>query len=205
MLRWMRPQLTDAVRAESLALLSLAERQRCDSTAAHRREAFLAGRWMLRQLASELLGVAPDQVHLIASCPDCGREHGKPHVADSRLQLALTHSADVVVAAASWDAAVGIDVEPLDQPAAAVAAIGALTGEDSLLRWTRIEAILKADGRGLRVDPSRVALTLVADGESDGTGAWLEGTVTGSPTRYRVSEVELTAGVRVSIAVAQPN
>jgi 4'-phosphopantetheinyl transferase len=201
----MRSPLTDAVRAESLALLSMAERQRYDSTAAHRREAFIAGRWMLRQLASELLGIAPDRVHLTAPCPDCGREHGKPHVVGSRLQLALTHGADVVVAAASWDAAVGIDIEPLDQPAAALAAIGVLAGEDSLLRWTRIEAILKADGRGLRVDPAQVALTPVANDDGDGTGSWLEGTVTGSPTRYRVSEVELTVGVRVSIAVAQPN
>ncbi|PRY68599.1 4'-phosphopantetheinyl transferase [Glaciihabitans tibetensis] len=188
----MRPQLDANAHSAALAVISPAERQRYDTTVEAKRESFLAGRWMLRQLVSELTGVHPAAVALVAQCPDCGGPHGQPRVEGSRLAVSLSRSADAVVAAAAWDSAVGVDVEPLDQPAAATSAIEMLTGEPSLLRWTRVEAILKADGRGLRVDPGEVVLSAV-------NGA-VEGWVRGSATRYRVIEVELAPGVRVSVA-----
>jgi 4'-phosphopantetheinyl transferase len=171
-------------------MLSLAERHRYETTVAHRRDTFLTGRWMLRRLVSQLTGVAPAEVPLTAACPDWGAEHGRPHLPGSRLHLSLTHGANVVVAAASWDKTVGVDVEPLVQPSGALAAIGALTGDASLRRWTRVEAVLKADGRGLRVDPARV----VFEGDI--------GRVVDAPERYRVSEVDLAPDVRASVAVA---
>lgn len=193
-LRWIRPQLNEHARSQALELISPAERERHDGTPEHRRTSFLAGRLILRRLAAELLGIEPASVELVAVCPDCGGAHGRPVLTDSTLQLSLSHSRDAVVAAASWDAPVGVDIESLDQSAAAVSAIASLTGEASLLRWTRIEAILKADGRGLRVDPGQVSIAEVDD--------HLEGRVSGESTRYRLSEVELQPDLRVSLAVA---
>jgi len=138
---------------------------------------------------SELTGVKSAAVNLVAVCSDCGGPHGKPVVVGSTLHVSLAHSPVAVVAAASWDAPVGIDLE--GRPTAAVlAAIGSLTGEESLTRWTRIEAILKADGRGLRVDPGHVVIEE------------REGWVVGASTRYRLTEVELGPDVIVSVAVA---
>lgn len=183
-LRWART-LDD--RAEALAVLSPAERARYDGAPS---DSFLLGRLLLRHLAAELIGVGPAEVDLVAVCPDCGGPHGKPQLIGSSLHLSLSHSAVAVVAAASWDGPVGVDVEALDPSAAALAAIGTVAGEESLERWTRVEAVLKADGRGLRVDPASVSF----DG---GTAS-----IAGSGARYRVSEVQLAPDVRVSVAVA---
>jgi len=176
----MSQPLDEPAATRALATLTAAERERCDTSS--RPGSFLAGRLLLRDLIAEL-GAEGD---LVAVCPDCGGPHGKPLLQGSSLQLSLSHGAGVVVAAASWDAPVGIDVEA-PPSAAALAAIGEVAGEATLERWTRVEAILKADGRGLRVDPRRVIIT-GDEGELDGT-------------RYAVSEHDLAPGVRVSVAV----
>lgn len=188
-LRWIRPELNDNATHIALAMISEAELQRYESTPAKRRSGFLAGRLLLRRLVAELTGVAPAAVELTATCPDCGGDHGKPIAAATGLHLSLTHGLDAVVAAAS-DRSVGIDLERSTQPPRVLAGIATLTGAASVQRWTRTEAILKADGRGLRVDPSQV--------EFDGPCGW----VADSATRYELSEVELVSGVRVSVAVA---
>jgi len=169
----------DATRA--LATLSAADRTRYATSS--RPGSFLAGRLLLHDLAAEL-GAGTD---LVALCPDCGGPHGKPSLVDSDLELSLSHGAGVVVAAAFWGAAVGVDIEGAPDEAA-LAAIGVVAGEATLERWTRVEAVLKADGRGLRVDPRRVSF--------EGDTAELDG------TRYRLSEHNLAPGVRVSVAVA---
>jgi 4'-phosphopantetheinyl transferase len=183
-LRWART-LED--RDAALAVLSAAERDRYEAAPS---DTFLLGRLLLRRLAAELTGLEPAAVDLVAVCPDCGGSHGKPVIPGSGLHLSLSHSPVAVVAAASWDAPVGVDLEPLDQPAAALAAIESLAGEASVARWTRVEAVLKADGRGLRVDPALVTF--------DGDLA----TVAGTATHYRVEDVQLAPDVRASVAVA---
>lgn len=192
-LRWIRPQLNENARRKALAAISHAERDRYVSTPDALRDSFLAGRLLLRRLAAELTGLEPESVDLVAVCPDCGGPHGRPVIPGSNLHLSLTRNEDAVVAAASWDAPIGIDLERAQQPPQVLAAIGALSGEESVLRWTRIEAILKADGRGLRVDPAHVRLATV-DGE-------LEGWVADEAMHYRLTEVELASHVRVSVAV----
>ena len=191
---WTRAHLNDKARREALAVISTAERDRYESTAEAGRDSFLAGRLMLRRLAADLTGSTPEAVALSAAvCPDCGGAHGRPQLADSALHLSLSRTRDVVVAAAVWGAHLGIDVEDLDQPSDALAAIGVLTGETSLLRWTRVEAVLKADGRGLRIDPSLVSIESV--------GGEVRGSVADRPARYGISEVALTDQLRVSVAV----
>ena len=190
-LRWIRSSLNENATHTALAMISRVERRRYETTPTARQSGFLAGRLLLRRLVAELTGVEVADVQLTAVCPDCGGPHGRPVAPGTGLHLSLTHGADAVVAAAS-DRPVGIDAEAAIAPAAVLADIGSLTGHALLLRWTRTEAILKADGRGLRVDPAHVVI--------DGSRGWVDD----AAARYDLSEVELSAGVRVSVAVAAP-
>lgn len=188
--RWARADLNEKARRSALAVLSPAERGRYDDTSPARRDAFLAGRMVLRGLAGQLTGTAPAELDLEAVCPDCGGPHGRPVLRESALQLSLSHGAGVVVAAAVWDAQLGIDIEAPEVEPARLEAIAELTGRASVAHWSSVEAVLKADGRGLRVDPARVTV--------EGRQGWVDDDV----RRYDLSEVDLAPGVRVTVAVA---
>ena len=181
-LRFLRLPLAAEQRAAALAVLSPAELERYASSP---RDDFIAGRLLLRRLVSELTGTAAAEVVLDATCPDCGTQHGR--VATPGLHVSVTHSRDLVVVAAS-DVPIGIDAEGQPSPGA-LDAIDAVAGEASITRWTRVEAVLKADGRGLRVDPKKVLF--------DGDLAWVED----SPERYRLSEVEVQPAAIVTVAL----
>lgn len=172
-------------------MLSERELDRYTTTVAASRDSFLAGRMLLRTLAGDLTGTDPQRVPLEAVCPDCGGPHGQPIVRDSDLRLSLSHAGDTVVVAASWDAAVGIDIERSEQPAGRMDAVRTIAGSGSVRHWTRVEAVLKADGRGLRVDPAMVEIDeqLIAQ-------------VSDRPARYSLSEVDLDDDLTVSVAVA---
>lgn len=193
--RWARTDLNEKARRSALAVLSPVEAQRYATTSDAAKNDYLAGRMVLRGLAGALTGTHPGAVELVAICPDCGGPHGRPAIPGSSLNLSLSHGAGVVVAAASWHSAVGIDVETPEPSRQQLAAIEAVAGEASVEHWTRVEAVLKADGRGLRVDPARVSIATV--------GGRLTGWVDDSPARYELSEVELANDVRVSVAVAR--
>lgn len=169
------------------------ERERYESTVSDAKQTFLAGRLLLRRLVGELTGQDPGSVDLVAECDDCGGPHGRPAVRGSDLHVSLARRDDVVVAAA-WHAPIGIDVESVTPTPQSLAAIATLTGDASIARWTRVEAVLKADGRGLRVDPSAVILTPV--------GGHLEGWVTDAAPRYMVEEIDLAPDITVSVARA---
>ena len=175
------------------AMLSDGERRRLRGSNARGAEALLMGRLLARSLAGDILGLDPAEVPLSAECPDCGEEHGRPVVEGTRLHVSLSHGGGMTVAAASWGAAVGIDVERLDDSPQRLDAIETLTGQRSLRHWTRVEAVLKADGRGLRVDPGNVRVLV--------DGARLEAWVVGSMTLYRLIDLELGSGVIGSAAV----
>lgn len=89
-----------------------------------------------------------------------------------------------------------IDAEPFDD-AVREAAGGAPGG---LLRWVRTEAVLKADGRGLRVDPAAVVFV----SEDDGGAAWTA-RLADTGVRYRGGEpggADTPPGVLLSVAWA---
>ena len=134
-----------------------------------RRRSFTAGRIALRTLLGDHLGMAPADVPIIVeptgrlACPGSG------------LFLSLAHSGDLAVAAASHRN-VGIDLELIrTKPASLLDYILAeeerdhvhaldLDSDHSLfLCWTVKEAVLKANGTGLRKSPRRVRLTLDLD------------------------------------------
>lgn len=85
-------------------------------------------------------------------CPRCGStEHGQPFAEGVR-GLSLSHAGGFTLAVRA-DGPVGIDHEPLGASVPPdVAAHPSETG-DPLMLWVRKEAILKAVGLGLQIDP----------------------------------------------------
>ncbi|MCS5716314.1 hypothetical protein NVV95_17340 [Herbiconiux sp. CPCC 205716] len=196
---------------------------------------FVLGRVAVRHLAAELArpgpggsAPTPGEVTVWALCPDCGGPHGRPHV-DVRkpkgrpLSVSIAHCAAGVAVAASWSGDVGIDVELADTPVEAMAAIAALVPPearpsgrswDPVQHWTRVEAVLKSDGRALRVDPSAVLLrrdagaltATIATGASTATGATGKAGAPAHPDGepeavYAVADLRLDEAVRASVAV----
>jgi 4'-phosphopantetheinyl transferase len=146
-----------------------------------------AGRDALRALAAELVGADPADVTVRARCATCGGPHGRPVLGGSRaldaLHASVAHAGDAVVVAVGADGPIGIDAEPRGREA---------PPGTTLAEWVRIEAVLKADGRGLLVDPSRVRFG------DDATGmiAWIDG----EDARYRVVDVELGSDLVAALA-----
>lgn len=206
-LRWLAldEQGVDAERL--LPLLTAVERERYAATgAAATAERFVFGRVLLRMLAGELTGQHPSAVRVVASCTVCAGPHGRPRVegcsdALSRLSVSIAHCRGAVVVAASTAGVVGVDIEPTDGPvergiritqiAGAPFSTGGVRAADPVLHWTRIEAALKADGRGLELDPRRVRVhesRLSAEARIDGV-------------RFRLAEPRLDPAFRVSVAL----
>jgi 4'-phosphopantetheinyl transferase len=101
------------------------------------------------------------------SCPRCGSAtHGRPVVEAADVHASVSYAGEWVLVAigdAGRVGAVGLDAEPRARGAALRGVItpGRRT---SLRRWTRVEAVLKADGRGLWLDPARVRIARGARG-----------------------------------------
>lgn len=155
------------------------------------------GRSLVVDAVVSLLGVDRGEVVMTARCTRCGGDHGRPTVSvagRSGLVSASVSHAGGATAAAVARRPVGVDIEALAGPADRFAAIRAVSGPwatdvadgpDALRVWTTIEAVLKADGRGLEVDPRRIVL----DGRLDASGT--RASVDGRRPFYAVSSTEV--------------
>lgn len=126
------------------------------------RQTRVLGRLLVR-LALETLGVAP--VDLAGWSAD---RFGRPSLPGCAADYSVSHSGGFAVAAASVSGRVGVDVEvlaplPLENLDAAFGPgemDDILSAGDQARRalelWTGKEAALKADGRGLTLDPARI-------------------------------------------------
>jgi 4'-phosphopantetheinyl transferase len=138
-------------------------------------------RGLLRLVLAHYLNLPPAEIEIDRSCPDCGRSHGRPRLsrrpetATKAIEFSVSHGGDLLVLAFADNAPVGVDVEPVG----ALEDVGAelleftLTATERLrvldvpapqrkrmfLRhWTGKEAILKALGTGLDLEPQAVTL-----------------------------------------------
>jgi phosphopantetheinyl transferase len=157
------------------------------------RRRFLAGRAAVLAVTERLVGRPLPGLAIDAVCDDCGGAHGRPVVSGVRtnVHVSIAHANGLGFAVAAWSP-VGVDAQPLQTPHDRLAAVRALTGErgDLLGRWTAVEAILKADGRGLRVDPAEVLV------------GRRHGRVADRGIRYRLHREPDLDGCVVTIAVA---
>ena len=227
-LRW-TPLGSDAASGAAAAsallpLLSDDERMRHAGTADQAAAArFVIGRAALRVLAAELVtehalarggeAVAPAAIEVKAHCTVCGGPHGRP-VIDLRspkgrpLAVSIGHTAAGVVVAAGWRGPIGVDVELADAPIASLAAVSSLIPPaarpagrnwEPIQHWTRVEAVVKADGRGLAVDPAEVTVE-TRDGAISAHLTPVPGASDDSG-RYALADVRLDPAVRASVAV----
>lgn len=147
-----------ALRSHLEPRLSPGDRERLAALAGDpvRTAAFVAGRAALLRAAARL---GEPRVTIDAACPECGRSHGRPTARGSGrpLFLSLSHAAGAAFAIASR-VPVGIDAESragLWNRASAIDDLAPGRGSAGR-RWTAIEAVLKADGSGLRRAPDAV-------------------------------------------------
>jgi len=136
---------------------------------------FAGARAALRLVLGAYLGRLPSDLTFDTTCRFCGGSHGKPRVQCGELEFSASRSGAVAVIAVS-PSAVGVDVESVpvaanaDELSQAVlssaeqATVRRLPGDrrrDAVVEcWVRKEAVLKAAGRGLAVDPRTLSVTV---------------------------------------------
>ncbi|MDQ1130613.1 hypothetical protein [Microbacterium sp. SORGH_AS_0888] len=150
-------------------------------------------RVLARELVGARLGVDPDDVHVEREAPTVFGHHTHlvASVNDEVAPFAIntaSHRAATVVVVADLAMPVGIDIRDVLPDEATKAAMHAHShlweGSSELdfqQHWTRVQAVLAADGRGMRVRPETVRL--------DGTTGW----VPDRPVRYRIVDLSRNA------------
>ncbi|MGW4164952.1 4'-phosphopantetheinyl transferase family protein [Streptomyces sp. NPDC004788] len=156
-----------SVARELSVLLDERERRVYESLTEERvRAQYVTAHALLRTVLGEVLDRDPASLSF-----DRGT-HGKPYLADAPVQFSLSHSGELVAVALSLGAPVGVDVERVPEPSAELplpvlspaerAAYDRVPEPERAAAfttyWVRKEAVLKATGEGLRVDPARLTV-----------------------------------------------
>ena len=171
---------------------------------------------LTRLVLGRHLDLPAASVAIDRSCPDCGKQHGKPRLAgsvgDSGLQFSISHSGDRIAVAVGRVEAVGVDVEqlvgvPLEgldrhvlapAEAALLEAVPPAGRPAAFLRyWTRKEAVLKTTGDGLRESPATITVT--GPGEPPALLAWPARPEV--PPRLRLRDLAPGSGYVACVAV----
>lgn len=140
------------------------------------KRAFLTSRMLLKTMLGHLAETSPALVRLGYQCARCGRSHGRPVVAGPPAavcwHVSLSHTGRHLMVAATDAGPVGVDIERT----AATAFEGfdgvALTPAERTevgrcapaararaVYWARKEAVLKATGYGLALDPAALEVS----------------------------------------------
>ena len=183
------------------------------------RRAFLTSRMLLKTVVGDLADTPPELVRLSYDCLRCGRPHGRPVVVAPhsavRWHVSISHTGHHVMVAATNAGPVGVDVERT----AATAFEGfdgvALTREERTevercapaardraraIYWARKEAVLKATGYGLNVDPA--ALAVSPPHLPAALTAWQGGEP--SPAQVQIADVPVDDDQVAAVAVLTP-
>ncbi|MGJ0390830.1 hypothetical protein [Microbacterium sp. CGR1] len=189
-------ELTEFAEAD-VAAMGQGQLDRFRELGGDRARGFLAGRALISALVQSIRG--PGEVLLDSRCHRCGGEHGRPRTAE--VSLSVSHSGDlVVVAAAAGTAPLGVDIEAWSA-AGRVSELGSLFpvgAAPDVAGWTRVEAAVKADGRGFEVDPSAV---IMHDGPRDVHPQAWSAALPGRATRIEVATLSGPPGHALSVAL----
>lgn len=155
---------------------------------------------LLRLLLATLTGLPPDAHVLERRCARCGGPHGKPVLVGSAWHPSLSYSSRAVAVAVTLAGPVGVDVEDVARVGAGLDGVALAPGERAVgdveraRTWTRKEALLKATGTGLDVDPRDVVVS--APGAPARLLAWAA-----APGPLALYDVPAPAGHACSVAV----
>jgi len=175
------------------------------------RRRFIAARVGLRHLLARYLGMDPASVRFVSG------EHGKPQLASaasSWLRFSASHSESLAVFAVGRDREIGVDIErvredvDMEPVARRVLSIGERADVDELppdarrrafyRSWVRKEAVLKALGDGLAVEPHELDVTedhvelLTRDGLAS---------LPAQSTTWSLHDVDLSPGYFAALAI----
>jgi 4'-phosphopantetheinyl transferase len=137
---------------------------------------YITAHALLRRVVADRTGQAPRDVAFDRHCATCGSTaHGKPVVRDHPdVHVSLSYAGRLALAAVTGSGEAGVDVEQvedadhegfdlstlaLDEQAAFGAVAAYRLGAARAQVWARKEAVLKATGHGLVVDPREVVVT----------------------------------------------
>ncbi|MGP6203330.1 chemotaxis protein CheY [Microbacterium sp.] len=155
------------------------------------------------RLVRELIG--QPGIRISNRCPRCGADHGPVEVEGVAVTASVSYAAGwaVVALAPAGAGTVGVDAEPeVDLRRDRTGLTGVLGAGPATTRdWVRVEAALKADRRGLRVEPALVHVT-GTDGSDDTTGASWRARVPGRAHPLLGWDLDGPPGVLVSAALA---
>lgn len=165
---------------------------------------FLTGRWLLARLIADFDDST--DVTISSVCDRCGGPHGPPRVEGAAVAVSVSYAGSVVVSAAvdhALASSVGVDAETEADAATGrlkdLATLFAPNPPPDLRGWTEIEAALKADGRGLRVEPGAVrAGAAVASALPHARAMWIPG----RSDPIEVAAASSPSGLVVSVAIA---
>ncbi len=156
--------------------------------------------------------VAGDSVRLTRLCPSCGSDrHGRLLVAPSSElappSVSLSRSPDLSVAVVASGASVGVDVEEVAsfaRPGLCDVVLhrherAQLPGELATT-WVRKEALLKAAGCGLTMDPSSIRVS--GPREPASVLSWPQDPWAAEPGWVR--DLDVTPGLRAAVAGSGP-
>jgi 4'-phosphopantetheinyl transferase len=186
---------TDLLIAVTVGDREMAGRLRTDVL----RRRFLGRRAATRHVLGDRLGLAPSELKIVRRCLRCGSsDHGRPSVIGAPCDFSVTASGAYAVIAVA-DHRVGVDIETVPaagSPATIIPGRALTTPERDLLgplppleqqhmflrMWAIKEAVLKAEGSGLSVEPNLVdtsAVVTTSIGEVALAGqSWLARTIT---------------------------
>jgi 4'-phosphopantetheinyl transferase len=174
------------------------------------RDEFVAGRGSLRRLLGAVVSADPTTLTLETGAhgkPRLRREAGRPE-----MWFNVAHSHGVILIGLSLEGEIGVDVEYRDSGVEVEDVARTVFHDDELVEiekagapeskiaafyccWTRKEAVVKADGRGLTMEP-----TLFAVGQARGSEVEVALPPSLGGQSYFVNEVD--AGQLYSAAVA---
>lgn len=180
-----RPRVTD---------LSPQDQSRAGGFGVDRRREFVVGRTLVAALVSAMFPASAGWSIGTGVCARCGERHGPVELTGVPAVAGVSYARGLVVAAVAPSRTVGklgVDVELDAADTTRTRDLERLLGRSRqpvLRRWTWIEAVLKADGRGLLVEPGDVRLR--------GRRA----SISGSTTRYQLADADGPSGYLISLA-----